>query len=44
MERQIKTMAQGARTSGLVAKAMTQSLTRRVDKIEGRLAKIEEEI
>jgi hypothetical protein len=44
MERQIKTMAEGARTSGLVAKAMSQSLTTRVNKVEGRLRKIEEEI
>ena len=44
MERQIKTMAGGARTSGLVAKAMSQRLTKRVDRLEGRMTKVEEEI
>jgi uncharacterized coiled-coil protein SlyX len=44
MERQIKTMAQGARTSGLVAKAMSQRLTKRVDRLEGRMTKVEEEV
>jgi hypothetical protein len=41
MERQIKTMAQGARTSGL-ANAMSQRLTKRVDRLEGRMTKVEE--
>ena len=41
MERQIKTMAEGARTSGLVAKAMSQRLTKRVDRLEGRMTKVE---
>ena len=42
MERRIKAMAKGARTSGLVAKAMSQRLTKRVDRLEGRMTKIEE--
>ena len=44
MERQIKTMAKGARTSGLVAKAMSQRLTKRVDKLEGEVRRISEEV
>jgi hypothetical protein len=44
MERQIKTMAEGARTSGLVSKAMSQRLTKRVDRLEGRMTKVEEEV
>ena len=44
MERQIKTMATGARTSGLVAKAMSQRLTKRVDKLEGEVRRISEEM
>ena len=44
MERQIKTMAEGARTSGLVAKAMSQRLTKRVDKLEGEVRRISEEV
>jgi hypothetical protein len=42
MERQIKTMAEGARTSGLVTKAMSQRLTKRVDRLEGRMTKVAE--
>jgi hypothetical protein len=44
MERQIQTMAKGARTSGLVAKAMSQRLTKRVDKLEGEVRKISQEV
>jgi hypothetical protein len=44
MERQIKTMAKGARTSSLVAKAMSQRLTKRVDKLEGEVRRISEEM
>jgi uncharacterized protein (UPF0335 family) len=44
MERQIKTMAKGARTSGLVAKAMSQRLTKRVDRLEGEVRRISEEV
>jgi hypothetical protein len=44
MERQIKTMAKGARTSGMVSKAMSQRLVKRVDRLEGRMTKVEEEV
>jgi hypothetical protein len=44
MERQIKTMAKGARTSGIVSKAMSQRLVKRVDRLEGRMTKVEEEV
>ena len=44
MERQIKTMAKGARTSGMVAKAMSQRLIKRVDKLEGEVRRISEEV
>ena len=44
MERQTKTMAKGARTSSLVAKAMSQRLTKRVDKLEGEVRRISEEM
>ena len=42
MERRIKVMAKGARTSGLVAKAMSQRLTKKSIELEGRMTKIEE--
>jgi polyhydroxyalkanoate synthesis regulator phasin len=44
MERQIKIMIKGDRTSALVAKAMSQSLTKRVDRLETEVKRIAEEV